>query len=622
MSLRAVPGGGRQQAVGLNPSKSRSAREQEPTPRYQHAHPIPLLRGPFEESIWEAQSNSESNLISPSDGPSRRAHLLASNTYERTCSGRWRQRRGERYHPLWKLIAQLSFGLHLLAGRAARSEVESVKIMQSHVNEIDGFLQRTAEDIQLASQDITKRIIGLEDPLENLKTFDAMLERRDFRLSILHINDAVDHVAERSLIAMQDAQKDVEKGLQGVSVFGRYLRGGEKNQESATFEAVQKTMVSNVQGWSRTFLHLHTKGQELAQLLARLSSANSELRRQVAFASRKHIVHTPNQWPSQASALDAPRQASNPRLSKLLRQRTDIPSDICRKELSLDKPLPGRPQNLISGIDPLSINQILSDYNTARSPQGRANIPRRSVSLAQRRTAQFDGHPRRFSVATFASPVKKQALNSTEPAKWGTDHVKEGADSGNENSATPARLGNPRIAVQPLHEDVQVRNGSREDNHRDQSGTTESRRPISARPALSGRKSGLSLRSLGRSIRPQNQASRSRSAVTALLGVFRTGDKESNSAREVQGKKDADHRKPSRLLRKKGASSVVWTKHNPESSPQLPTPYSPTPVKREGRHWGVKVADIPELGHNFTALPSIENNALPRTAIRSEYLSK
>lgn len=593
-----------------------------PAPRHQN-HPIPLLRGPFEESIIEAQISPGSYSITPADAAARRAHLLSSSTYERTCSGRWRQRDGERYHPLWKLIAQMSFGVHLLDEGAARSEIDAVKILQSHVNEVDGFLQRTGEDFQLASRDIAKRIVLLEDPFKNLKAFDAILESRHCRLSILHISDTVDDVVERSLVAMQDALKDVEKGLQAVSVFGRYLRGLGKagpRPKSATVEAIQRTMIANIQGWNRTFLHLYTQGQDLARLLIRLSSANSELRRQVAFASRKYATHFSSQ-PATTKFEPDRRQTMNPRLSRLFRRRTGIPTDISREMLSLDKPLPDRPETLSSDIDTVFINQILYDYNVTRPAQPQSNLPRRSASSAQKRVTTFHGRPRPYSVSAFGSPINKRGFDSGVSVKWtanGTKNLTSFEDSPLAASKSP---GNTRFAGQPLHWNTTVEYSNHKDVNEYHSHVKPASPSTSPSPGLSSRKSKLSLRSLGQSFRSQDQPGRTKSAVTALLGLIRQRAKKSSGSRGPNNERDTSHR-TSPSLPQKEPPSVVWTRYDPEINSRLPNPNTSNPVDGQSRRQVVGAEHHLELDHNLTALPSIEPTAFPESKSRSRYLGR
>ena len=148
------------------------------------AHPVPQLQGPFEESMLESVNDMADQDVYL-DAAERRATLLEKPHYERICAGRWKQKPGEKYHPLWKIAAQTSFGMHLLAEGMAKSEDEVMKILQSHVDDVDGFLERTTEDFDLALSDVQERLRYLRLPLEHVEVFDRMLEDRTFRASII-----------------------------------------------------------------------------------------------------------------------------------------------------------------------------------------------------------------------------------------------------------------------------------------------------------------------------------------------------------------------------------------------------------------------------------------------------
>lgn len=256
-------------------------------------HPLVQLQGPFEESLMETFMSPGLHKILNLDAATRRKRLLESETYERTCSGKWCQREGEKYHPLWKLIAQLSFGMHLLAEGKARSDLESLKILQTHVDEIDGFLQRTTEDFELCSEETQKRIELLKVPLGNLEVFDKMLEDDKFRESIVDGNVKIDFVAERSLTAVTDSLKDIKKGFEAIDTLGRYLKELRKDRNSrpAVYKAVHKAMVGNVEGWVGAFADMRTRGENLSASLIDLTVAKTEVQYRVdLFEVECHVV--------------------------------------------------------------------------------------------------------------------------------------------------------------------------------------------------------------------------------------------------------------------------------------------------------------------------------------------
>jgi hypothetical protein len=255
------------------------------------AHPVPSLQGPFEESMVESV-NEAAEVDVPSDAVGRRTLLLDSPYYQRVVAGRWKQKPGEKYHPLWKLVAQMSFGLHLLARNMAKSEEEVMKILQAHVDDIDGFLERTAEDFDLAQDDMQERLRCLRLPLQHGDIFDRMLEDRAFRASILEGNEKIEHIVRRTKRALKDALKDVQKGFDATNVIDRYLSSLSSSWErdSPEHEAVLVAMLGNVEGWRRAFMELHLQGNKLAGTLKKLMEVVGEMERRAAAVSRDVAV--------------------------------------------------------------------------------------------------------------------------------------------------------------------------------------------------------------------------------------------------------------------------------------------------------------------------------------------
>ena len=265
--------------------------EQE-TPR----HPVPKMQGAFEESMMETMQevpeDDFDHRFSAADSISRRKILLEQEHYERRVAGKWKQKPGENFHPLWKLVAQISFGMHLLSQSLAKSDEEVIKILQSHVDEIDGFLERTTADFDLAHDDILERIRCLRLPLEHGDVFDTMLEDRAFRIAIVEGNEKIEHIVNRTNAAMKDALKDVQKGLDGTRDLTRYLTQLQRTWLNRTEEhqAVYSAMIGNTEGWTRAFMNLQTKGNKLAYSLSELGGIISRIQTRAGIASRKNIV--------------------------------------------------------------------------------------------------------------------------------------------------------------------------------------------------------------------------------------------------------------------------------------------------------------------------------------------
>ncbi|KKK24441.1 hypothetical protein AOCH_007459 [Aspergillus ochraceoroseus] len=269
-------------------------------------HPISQLQGPFEESISEAAQGAEDEWVVDLDAQTRRKNLLQNPQYERLCGRKWRQRAGERYHPFWKLSAQMSFGVHLLVKRIAKSDAEVLRILQAHVDEMDGFISRTKEDFLIIQIDVRTRIQYLRLPLENLDVFDEMLEDRSFRLSMIGYNEKIEHAIARFTEAVSDSLKDIQKGKEAIGGLWQYL--GQSSKESAplssSLAAVYNSMMANAEGWNTAFSNLRRKGLALQNALSQLGRAITEMQRRVGVASRKDVVlfiQTPREAPRSRS---------------------------------------------------------------------------------------------------------------------------------------------------------------------------------------------------------------------------------------------------------------------------------------------------------------------------------
>lgn len=257
-------------------------------------HPIPTMQGAFEESIMETLQDVDNTVkdYAKADAQSRRRMLLEAPNYQRTVAGRWKQKRGENFHPLWKLVAQISFGMHLLHQGLAKSDEEVIKILQTHVDEIDGFLERTTEDFEVAQRDITERIRYLKLPLDHGDVFDNMLMDRKFRNAILDGNDKIEHIVDRTSVSLRDTLKDVKKGFDGTRELARYFRKLDKSWQNQTEEhmGVYAAMMGNTEGWTAAYVEIQNQGNVLHDSLTELSTIIAEIQRRVGIASRKDPV--------------------------------------------------------------------------------------------------------------------------------------------------------------------------------------------------------------------------------------------------------------------------------------------------------------------------------------------
>ena len=256
-------------------------------------HPIPTMQGAFEESMLETINEEDEPIpVSRKDSVYRRKVLLERPQYERRVAGKWKQRLGEKYHPLWKIVAQISFGMHLLHQGLAKSDEEVMKILQNHVDEVDGFLERTTDDFELAQEDINERIRYLNLPLEHGDVFDSMLGDRAFRAAMVEGNIKIEHIIDRTQVALTDSLKDVKKGFDGTRELAKYLRKLERTWQARDegHADVFAAMIGNTEGWSGAFVILQDKGKKLNESLEYLRGIISEIQRLVGIASRRDVV--------------------------------------------------------------------------------------------------------------------------------------------------------------------------------------------------------------------------------------------------------------------------------------------------------------------------------------------
>lgn len=259
-------------------------------------HPISSMQGAFAESMVEVAGGSSSHPTKNTrNAVSRRKYLLDQDIHEETHAAKWRQKPGQQYHELWKLMAQTSFGIYLLLNGIAKDEDQVMSILQGHVDEVDEFLETTLEDFDLAQSDIDERLKLLKLPLQNIHIFDAMLEDRTFRSQIVTGNESIEHVITRTAAAMNDALKDVQQGLDAVKEFTIYLArahdtSSKSNEEQTDTEKVFDAMKGNVEGWYKAYVSLQTKGNHLAASLVQLGSIVAEMDKRAADISRKQRV--------------------------------------------------------------------------------------------------------------------------------------------------------------------------------------------------------------------------------------------------------------------------------------------------------------------------------------------
>ncbi|KAK8164542.1 hypothetical protein IWX90DRAFT_416299 [Phyllosticta citrichinensis] len=258
------------------------------------SHPIACMQGAFDESIVEAHravENDDQDTLD--DAKARRQRLIEDDNYSDSYTAQWRKKNPTaKWHPLWKLVAQISFGVHLLNQQLAKSDKEVSNILKRHVQELDIFLERTTEDFDLALVDIKERISHLKLPLEHVNIFDIMLDDLQFRTSIVDGNEKIEKIVERTARAMNDSLMDVGTGIEAIRELSKYLAsigcGWADGDEEIM--GIYMAMCQNSEGWLECLGTLQQKGNDLGVALVQLGSILNEISKRAGVASRRSVT--------------------------------------------------------------------------------------------------------------------------------------------------------------------------------------------------------------------------------------------------------------------------------------------------------------------------------------------
>ncbi|KAL4885372.1 hypothetical protein BJY04DRAFT_214701 [Aspergillus karnatakaensis] len=401
-------------------------------------HPIPQLQGAFEESIYEASQGADRDWIVDLDAQSRRRELLENPQYERLCGRKWRQRTDERYHPFWKLSAQMSFGLHLLVKKTAKSNAAVLSILQAHVDEMDGFVSRTAEDFLIIQIDLRTRIQYLSLPLESLDIFDEMLGDRSFRLAMIDYNERIERAIERFTVAISDALKDIQKGKDAIGGLWHYLAQSAKENAPLlrNMAAIFNSMLANTEGWNSAFSKLRRKGIALQYAITQLNRAITEMQRRVGVASRKEVMSFVQPSQQQTPRANSGRSVFNKGLSvyasSLVAIEKPLPSDPALALKSNPKP-----RHIVGAIGRLAHQKSVPNLTAARELDSyqiteNAHDRARSVTGAPARGSDSGSIlpklsktiSRRLSKAKITSKVTVQEVTEEIPTRPSTSASK------------------------------------------------------------------------------------------------------------------------------------------------------------------------------------------------------
>jgi len=269
-------------------------------------HPIPSMQGPFEESFLEAEDDENdlpwSEIDAIADPSARRQRLLDNPCrYNGTYTARWRLSPHRKYHPIWKLVAQISFGLHILQTGTAYSEADVLAIIDKHLMDLTRHLSHSHEDYDEALRDVKART----DTLSN-SALDEILLRDPFRrASIAELNSMTEQIIDASGKTIDDTISDVRNGLDATEDLLGYLADVEDDCRRGRFELLETyDQINRIsEDWIKSFDSLEKKAGSLAVSLVQLGGAANEMSKKLdQFSSRqtvskhnRHSILTPRQ---------------------------------------------------------------------------------------------------------------------------------------------------------------------------------------------------------------------------------------------------------------------------------------------------------------------------------------
>lgn len=258
-------------------------------------HPIPIMQPAFAESLIEATTDLalQKPKLRFADAKQRRARLIEGAEDDRLHGELWRFRPGQKYHELWKLMAQISFGVYLLLNGIANSNEQVVSILQDHIDEVDEFLETTMEDVELAIEDVTERTDLLKLPMKNMATFEKMLEDRNFRLEIVTGNEKIEHIVSRTRTALDATFEDIHRGLKATKEFSAYLEDQQDEswrQRRPDVIEIFDAMKGNAEGWWKAFDDLQNSASRLDSMLISLAQMVAEIDQRAGEVSRRTRV--------------------------------------------------------------------------------------------------------------------------------------------------------------------------------------------------------------------------------------------------------------------------------------------------------------------------------------------
>ena len=415
--------------------------EEEQTVMEPPIHPVQSMQGAFEESITESTEGSRPRPSVDMTAEERRRKLLDSAQYDDSWTARWKQKKAARYHPCEKLVSQIIFGLHLLQQQQAKSEEEVVKILQTHVNEVDTFLEKTAEDFDLASNDIDERIRFLKLPMAHQDVFETMLDDKKFRTQLLDGNEKIVTIIDRTTKAMNASMLDIHKCIYANRELGKYLDKVQRNWPKGKrgIADVYGAMRGNEHGWTRYLKDLHTKGTTLGKNLVDLANLVGDMSKMAAEASKrsKRIINN--------GSKSAP---SSPGLHSKFTDSPAPPMPTLPHSKSFDKPLPrqpnGQPIPTSNGTTKPHPVPFTDRYEKPRQPPQSPDLKATETPPLPR---QDEDPPRPKTAGARFTPRQARAADSRSNTLDLMEFLKADNSKANNSHQNPLRSNPPEIVT-------------------------------------------------------------------------------------------------------------------------------------------------------------------------------
>ena len=374
-------------------------------------HPVRSMQSAFEESIFESGEDSDAaRSTSEANAEVRRQQLLDSKQYDGSWHARWKQKPTARHHPLLKLMAQIVFGMHLLQQQQAKSEDEVVKILQTHVNEMDTFVERSSEDFDLAINDIEERIRFLKLPMVHQDVFEIMLDDKKFRTQLLDGNDKIEKIIDRTSKALNASLFDIQKGIEANKELGKYLGAVQEYwpKENRAISEVYGAMRGNEHGWTKYLQDLQVKGSNLKRNLVQLGTLLGEMSKLAAAASRRNKTQSKSVQPGSSSSTSS--------TAGLRSKFSNEPQSTVAhppRTASLNKPLPKEPPDAAAGAPRGTMKPHPVPFaERYEQPRQTPLSPRESVSRPTTRPSREQEPPRPRTAGARMTPREARPADS------------------------------------------------------------------------------------------------------------------------------------------------------------------------------------------------------------------